>query len=184
MFGDTIVILSDFDLRSYIKSKRIVVEPFDESIIRENGLDLRLGDEVCELVESNKVLDPYVLTEEDMVEFYRCWKADEFVIKPYRRYLLTTLEFIKVPADLMAFVELRSTFARMGLSIPPTIIDGGFEGQITIELCGSSFPVKLKYKTRFLHIVFSKVTSPIERPYRGSYQGQKGVRLPKVPLEG
>ncbi|MEM1736738.1 MAG: dCTP deaminase, partial [Ignisphaera sp.] len=84
--------------------------------------------------------------------------------------------------ELMAFVELRSTFARMGLSIPPTIIDGGFEGQITIELHGSSFPIKLRYGTRFIHIVFSRVTSPIEKPYSGGYQKQKGVKLPRLPL--
>lgn len=177
------MILSDFDLRNYIRSGRLLVEPFDEFIVRENGLDLRIGGEVCELVESDEVLDPYSVSEEDVRKFYSCWRALEFIVKPYRRYLLTTLEYVKVPPELMAFVELRSTFARMGLSIPPTIIDGGFEGQITIELHGSSFPVKLKQGTRFLHVVFSRVSSPIEKPYRGSYQGQKGVRLPKVPIE-
>lgn len=177
------MILSDFDLKNYIRSGRIMIEPFDETIVRENGLDLRLGDEICELVESNKVFDPYAHTERDLDEFYRCWKSTEFVIKPYGRYLLTTFEYIKVPPELMAFVELRSTFARMGLSIPPTIIDGGFEGQITIELHGSSFPVKLRYRTRFLHIVFSRVSSPIEKPYSGNYQGQRGVKPPKVPVK-
>lgn len=176
------MILSDFDLKNYIRSGRIVVEPFDESIIRENGLDLRLGEEVCELIQTDEVFDPYTLGEEDLKRFYRCWKTEEFLIKPFGRYLLTTLEYIRVPPELMAFVELRSTFARMGLSIPPTIIDGGFEGQITIELHGSAFPVKLRYMTRFIHVVFSRVTSPIEKPYSGSYQHQKGVRLPKVPL--
>lgn len=178
------MILSDFDLKNYVKSQRISIDPFDEDIIRENGLDLRLGDEICELIESSEeIFDPYTFNEQDLPKFYKCWKSSEFVIKPYRRYLLTTLEYIKVPPELMAFVELRSTFARMGLSIPPTIIDGGFEGQITIELHGSSFPIKLRHKTRFLHIVFSRVTSPIERPYSGSYQGQHGVKLPRIPLD-
>uniref|UniRef100_A0A832ASI5 dCTP deaminase n=1 Tax=Ignisphaera aggregans TaxID=334771 RepID=A0A832ASI5_9CREN len=175
------MILSDFDLKNYIKSGRIAIEPFDESIVRENGLDLRIGDEVCELMEVDEVLDPYA-NEIDLSRFYRCWKNNTFVVKPYRRYLLTTLEYIKVPPELMAFVELRSTFARMGLSIPPTIVDGGFEGQITIELHGSSFPIKLRYGTRFIHIVFSRVTSPIEKPYSGGYQKQKGVKLPRLPL--
>lgn len=177
------MILSDFDLKNYIKSGRLLIDPFEESTIRENGLDLRLGDEICELVETEDLLDPYSMSETDIRKFYSCWKAEKFVIKPYGKYLLTTIEYVKVPPELMAFVELRSTFARMGLSIPPTIIDGGFEGQITIELQGSSFPVKLRYMTRFLHVVFSRVSSPIEKPYRGSYQGQKGVKLPRVPIE-
>ncbi|MEM1541668.1 MAG: dCTP deaminase [Ignisphaera sp.] len=176
------MILSDFDLKNYIRSGRVAVEPFDEDIVRENGLDLRIGDEVCELIEVDEVLDPYVASEADLSRFYKCWRADTFIVKPYGRYLLTTLEYIKVPPELMAFVELRSTFARMGLSIPPTIIDGGFEGQITIELHGSSFPVKLRYGTRFIHVVFSRVTSPIEKPYSGGYQKQKGVKPPRLPL--
>jgi len=175
------MILSDFDLKNYIKSGRIVIEPFDESIIRENGLDLRLGDEICELMGIEEVLDPY--TASDISKYYNCHKIDEFIVKPYNKYLLTTLEYIRVPPELMAFVELRSTFARLGLAIPPTIIDGGFEGQITIELHGSAFPIKLRKGTRFLHIVFSKVTSPIERPYSGKYQRQRGVKLPHLPID-
>ncbi len=175
------MILSDFDLVNYIRSGRLVIEPFSEEIIRENGLDLRLGDEICELLESDEVVDPYS-ENVDLTRFYRCWRASEFVIKPYRRYLLSTLEYIKVPPELMAFVELRSTFARLGLLMPPTIIDGGFEGCVTIELSGSSFPIKLRSGTRFLHVVFSKVSSPIQRPYSGRYQRQRGVTLPKLPL--
>lgn len=175
------MILSDFDLKNYIKSGRLVIEPFEEIIIRENGLDLRLGNEICELLVLDQVLNPF--EEVDLSKYYRCWEYDEVVIKPFAVYLLVTAEYIKVPPELMAFVELRSTFARLGLSIPPTIIDGGFEGQITIELHGSTFPIKLKSKVRFLHVVFSKVASPIEKPYSGKYQGQRGVRLPKLPLE-
>lgn len=175
------MILSDFDLVNYIRSGRLVIEPFSEEIVRENGLDLRLGDEVCELQSVDEVLDPYS-TSVDLSRFYRCWRAEEFVVKPMGRYLLTTVEYIRVPPELMAFVELRSTFARLGLLMPPTIIDGGFEGRITIELCGSSFPIKLRAGTRFLHVVFSKVSSPIQRPYGGRYQGQRGVTLPRLPV--
>ncbi len=176
------MILSDFDLEAYIRSGRLVVEPFDPSIVRENGLDLRLGDEVCILRDDiDEMVDPYN-SSTDISKFYRCFKAEELVVEPMKRYLLTTIEYIKVPPELMAFVELRSTFARLGLVIPPTIIDGGFEGQITIELMGSSFPIKLRAGTRFLHVVFAKVSSPIMKPYNGRYRGQKGVTLPKIPI--
>jgi dCTP deaminase len=175
------MILSDFDLISYIKHGRLIVEPFSEDIVRENGLDLRLGNEVCELKETSEVLDPYS-DNIDLSKFYECFKTDEVVFKPRSIYLASTLEYIKVPPELMAFVELRSTFARMGLSVPPTIIDGGFEGQITIEIHTSAFPIKVRRGTRFLHVVFSKVTTPIQKPYSGRYQGQRGVKLPILPL--
>lgn len=176
------MILSDFDLINYIKSGRLVIEPFSDEIVRENGLDLRIGDEICILNEVNTVLDPYDANI-DINTFYNCFKTDEIVFEPRKIYLATTVEYIKVPPELMAFVELRSTFARMGLSIPPTIIDGGFEGQITIEIHTSAFPIKIRKNTRFLHIVFSKVSTPIQKPYSGRYQGQKGVRPPKLPIQ-
>ena len=62
------MILSDFDLKSYISSGRLIVKPFSEEIIRENGLDLRLGRTYAKLKRSNKVLDtknPY-----DIGEYY------------------------------------------------------------------------------------------------------------------
>ncbi|MDK6029291.1 dCTP deaminase [Ignisphaera sp. 4213-co] len=176
------MILSDFDLINYIKSERLKIIPFSDDIVRENGLDLRIGDEICVLSEINDVLDPYD-PYVNITKFYRCFKADEFIFEPRKIYLATTVEYVKVPPELMAFVELRSTFARMGLSIPPTIIDGGFEGQITIEIHTSTFPIKIKKNTRFLHVVFSKVTTPIQKPYAGRYQGQKGVNLPKLPVQ-
>jgi len=171
------MILSDFDLVNYIRSGRLRVEPFEGWVVRENGLDLRLGSEVCEMLEVDRVLDPYT---EDAHGFYRCYSVGgEFTTRPWGRYLMHTLEYIGLPPELAGFVELRSTFARLGFMIPPTIVDGGFEGQLTIEVQAPPFPVKLRPGTRFLHLILSKVSTPIERPYRGEYQGQRGVRLPK-----
>jgi len=75
-------------------------------------------------------------------------------------------------------VELRSTFARLGLSIPPTIIDAGFEGQVSLESHGGAVPVKLRRGLRFAHAAFFRVEGPA-LPYRGKYQGQRGVTLPR-----
>jgi len=173
------MILSDFDLRAYLSSGRLRIEPFSDDIVRENGVDLRLGREYCKLIESDDVLD---LTtgepQEDIRKRYVCSEADIILLEPKSRYLLHTLEYVSLPPELMAFVEIRSTFARLGLFIPPTIIDGGFEGQITIELLTSSFPIKIPAGTRFLHVVFAKLTTPVTKPYRGKYQGQKKVTLP------
>ena len=102
------------------------------------------------------------------------------MIKPNEHVLLVTEEYLRLPNDIMAFVNLRSSFARLGLTIPPTIVDAGFEGQLTIELVGSTFPIKLKRDTRLLHLIFAKTLSPVERVYQGRYQGQTGVTLPRL----
>ncbi len=172
------MILSDIDLRSYIVSRKLYIEPYYEDIVRENGLDLRLGNEVCEMVESEKTLDPY--GEWDAGDYFKCYETvDSFVTKPWARYLMHTIEYIELPSDLVGFVELRSTFARLGFMIPPTMVDGGFKGQLTIEVQTPPFPVRLRVGTRFLHLILSRTSTPIEKPYRGAYQGQRGVRLPK-----
>lgn len=171
------MILSDIDLMNYIRNKRIIIEPFDKEIVRENGIDLRLGGEVARMINPGEALDT---RNGDVSKYYKIEKGESFIIKPFEHVLATTLEYIKLPIDLMAFVELRSTFARLGLFIPPTIIDANFEGQLTIELVGGHFPVKLYKGTRFIHVIFAKLTSPVEKPYMGRYQGQRGVTLPKL----
>jgi dCTP deaminase len=84
-----------------------------------------------------------------------------------------------MPDDLMGFVNLRSSYARIGLTIPPTIIDAGFEGQVVVEVVGGEVPVDLYPGDRFIHVVFAKLSKPVEKPYRGVYQGQRGIVLPR-----
>ncbi|MEM3411634.1 MAG: dCTP deaminase, partial [Fervidicoccaceae archaeon] len=55
-----------------------------------------------------------------------------------------------------------------------------FEGNITIEVVGGSFPIKLHSGDRFAHLIFARLLTPVEKPYIGDYQGQRGVRLPKM----
>jgi len=74
---------------------------------------------------------------------------------------------------------LRSTYARFGLYIPPTVVDAGFHGQLTIEIIGSNLPVKIYPNQRFLHLIFVKTSSPVYKPYTGKYQKQTGVTPPK-----
>lgn len=170
------MILSDFDLWNYIKNGRLIIEPFHEEVVRENGLDLRLGRQIARMKKSAKIFD--VHNDYNIGEFYEIEEADSFIINPGEHVLLHTMEYIKLPLDLMGFVNLRSSYARIGLSIPPTIIDANFEGQLTIELIGGEFPVRLHSGDRFIHVVFARLSSPVEKPYCGRYQCQRGVRLP------
>ncbi len=169
------MILSDFDLWNYIRSGRLAIEPFSEDIVRENGLDLRIGRQIARFNKNTQVFDT---KESDSRDFYCFEEGDSFVINPSEHVLLHTMEYLALPKDLMGFVNLRSSYARIGLTIPPTIVDANFEGQLTIELVGGEFPVKLYAGDRFLHVVFARLSSIVEKPYSGKYQGQTGVRLP------
>ena len=177
------MILSDFDLGSMLKEKRLIIKPFNKEIIRENGVDLRLADEVGyhnPMLGEDFVVDPS--KKEDIENEYIVEKnKKEIILQPKQQVLLSTIEYLKMPDNLIGFVELRSTWARHGLIMPPTIIDAGFEGTITLEVYNASiYKIKLKPKLRFAHIIFAVTMNRVKNTYKGSYSGQKGVFKPKV----
>jgi dCTP deaminase len=83
-----------------------------------------------------------------------------------------------MPEDAVGLANLRSTLARYGLMIPPTVVDAGFEGNITIEVVNASpNTIVLKREMRFLHLILVKAEG--RAAYAGAYQGQRGVTPPK-----
>jgi dCTP deaminase len=88
-----------------------------------------------------------------------------------------TRERVTMPNDLMAFVQLRSTWARKGIMLPPTVIDAGFDGVVTLEIAVFATQT-LPVGERFAHLIFAKLASP-SAPYAGKYQGQMGITKAK-----
>lgn len=164
-------------IQKLIEDGEIIVNPIFEDTIRENGLDLRIGTEYAIYAFENTPID--ICEIEDAREYFRIVKADGKIVIPPRNFvLLTTLEYIKLPPNIVGLCNLRSTIARFGLSIPPTIVDTGFEGNLTIEVVNNSpNPIILKTGIRFLHLVLVKTEG--EAKYLGKYLGQKGVTPPK-----
>ena len=176
------MILSDYDIENAIRAKRLVVKPFKDDSIRENGLDLRLDDEIAyRNPEFNpEIFDP--TNEEHVKNEYMIRKGGEKLLLPGKtQVLLSTQESLKLPFDMMGFVELRSTWARHGLSVPPTIIDAGFSGTITLEVINNvPYVMALKPGMKFVRIIFASTVSPVTKAYKGAYLNQKGIWLPKV----
>lgn len=177
------MILSDFDLENMVNGKRLVITPFEKEIIRENGIDLRLSGDIArhnEKLDADFVLDPSN-PEHIAMEYVVEKNQDRLIIGARTQVLLSTIEYVKMPDNLIGFVELRSTWARHGLIVPPTIIDVGFEGTITLEVFNSSMrSMMLKPGVRFAHVIFATTLSSVKNSYAGAYSGQSGVRLPKV----
>jgi dCTP deaminase len=92
-------------------------------------------------------------------------------------WLGVTRETVTMPNDLMAFVQIRSSWARRGLFLPPTVIDAGFSGEITLEIADlSGKAISCAVGKRFAHLIFAKLAGPAD-PYCGKYQGQTGITL-------
>ncbi|MEM1732926.1 MAG: dCTP deaminase [Desulfurococcaceae archaeon] len=173
------MILSDWDIKVYLEKKLLVIKPIFEDTIRENGVDLRFGHSFCRFRDIGQILDSKKVNIHDFMECKDVGEEEGFIIYPREHVLATTLEWIEMPEDLVGLVNLRSTFARLNLMIPPTVIDAGFKGNITIEIIGGNVPVRIYPLQRFLHIVFLRTSSPVYKPYSGKYQGQFNVTPPK-----
>lgn len=177
------MILSDWDIRVYIEKGLLVIKPLFEDTIRENGVDLRFGYQFCRFNKKNGIV---IDSRRDSLDrFLECVEASQeegFVINPHEHVLATTLEWVELPHDLVGLVNLRSTFARLSLYIPPTVVDSGFKGQLTIEVIGGNIPIRIYPMQRFLHVIFARTSSPVYRPYSGKYQDQKGVTPPKPDI--
>ncbi len=186
------MILSDKDIKEALKKGQISIEPLldAELQIQPSSVDLRLGNEfrLFKYVEM-PFIDPRnkANTSFEITELRSIKDGERFIVHPGDFLLGTTLEYIKVPADMVARLEGRSSMGRLGLIIHSTAgyIDPGFEGKITLEISNlGKMPVALYAKMRICQIVFEKMTSPAERPYgagRGSkYQKQEHPEESKI----
>jgi dCTP deaminase len=92
---------------------------------------------------------------------------------------------VRLPNNLTAFVEGRSSIGRIGLFIQNAgWVDPGFAGQITLELYNaSSLPIELKAGRRICQLVFCQMDRPAEFPYNGKYQNQKNATGSRVFLD-
>ena len=169
--------MSALDLRKAMEQGSLVIDPLSVDTVRENGVDLRFCEEIVRLQPTDKVLDIQSPCNEGL--YVKEKVADSFVLGKYEKVLVATLERVKLGNDLMAFCQLRSTFSRAGISIPPTVVDAGFEGNLTIQISGGPFPVKIPTKTRFLHLVFAELKTPLVTGYEGKYKHDNGVAPPK-----
>lgn len=179
------MILSDRDIRERLARGDIVIDPLDdpELQIQPASVDLRLAHTfVVYRLPHVPCIDPHdASTIEGYTETIEVAEGSAFVLQPGEFALGSTLERVRVPADLVARVEGRSSIGRLAVVVHATagFIDPGFEGQITLELSNlGRCAVKLYPRMRISQVVFHTMTSPAERPYgaeRGSkYQGQGG----------
>lgn len=164
-------ILSDKTIKEYLEEGKIVIDPLkDEQQIQPSSVDMRLGDEFKVFKVIRK---PYIdpKDEEDIAEYMESSTVHEgeaFIIHPNEFALATTQEYVKVPDDLVARVEGRSSMGRLGVTMHVTAgyVDPGFEGRITLEISNiGAMPVALYPGQRVCQLVFETMTTPAELPY-------------------
>ncbi len=178
------VILSDRTLREQLAAGRIVIDPFDESLIQPSSIDVRISNLFRVFRNHTRGVIDVKLDMVDLTELIEIPEASEepFILHPGEFVLGSTLERIGVPDDLVGRVEGKSSLGRLGLLIHSTagFIDAGFDGHITLELANvASLPITLYPGMKIGQVSFMQMTTPADQPYgtgaSGSkYQGQRG----------
>lgn len=182
-------ILSDRDLKKLIEEEDAVrtekgPEMDMDLQLGPSSLDLRLGYEFG-VLETRKVkaIDTRKMDNYSEIKSQRETTPEEgMVVHPGEFVLGTTLETLDVPSNLVARIEGRSSYARLGL-IPHAaagFVDPGFEGQITLEIQNlGNVPITIYPEDRVCQVVFETMTGEAENPYGdktdSKYMGQSGA---------
>lgn len=164
------MILSDRDIVDLMKSGRLTIDPLTADQVQPASVDLRLGSHYLK-IDENKMESITMDVEPTYLDIH----SADIVIPPHSFLLATTKEYVKLPNDITAFVEGRSSIGRMGLFIQNAgWVDPGFEGTLTLELYNANrLPLKLKSGRRICQLVLAKLSSECVNPYRGKYQSQR-----------
>ena len=174
------MILSDLTLKSMLTSGELVVDPLTDGQIQPASIDVRLGDHFLKVDENRQD----VLRLDKDVRYEEITQS-EIIIPPNSFLLATTREYIRLPDDVTAFVEGRSSIGRIGLFIQNAgWVDPGFEGTITLELFNANrLPSRLQADRRICQLVFARMDRATPNPYRGKYQGQRDATGSRIALD-
>lgn len=153
-----------------LESGDLTIDPLTEHSIQPASVDCRLGSDYLIVDHTSQP----AISMDQPIE-YRRIEGDSIMLPAHSFLLATTMEYVKLPHDLTAFVEGRSSIGRMGLFIQNAgWVDPGFEGQITLELYNANnLPIRLESGRRICQLVFCRMDQAALSPYAGKYQGQR-----------
>ena len=182
-------ILADHQIRD-LAVNHGMIEPFVEKQTREGvisyglssyGYDSRCSDEFMIFTNvDNAIVDPKDFSQQSFVER----KTDVCVIPPNSFVLTRTVEYFKIPEDVLVVCLGKSTYARCGLIVNVTPLEPGWEGHVTLEISNTTpLPAKVYANEGVAQFLFFKGSAPCEVSYSsrsGKYMGQKGFTLPRL----
>jgi dCTP deaminase len=176
------MILSDGDIRKELAAGRIEIDPFDEDCVQPSSVDVHVDSQFRVFANSRY---PYIDVRRempDLTELVEVQPEEPFILHPGEFVLGSTLERVRLPDDLVARLEGKSSLGRLGLLIHSTAgyVDPGWDGNLTLELSNvANLPITIYPAMKIGQISFFRLTTPAEVPYgskatRSKYQGQRG----------
>ncbi len=171
-----------------------MIEPFEPGQIRESengrvisygtssyGYDIRCSTEFKIFTNINSaIVDPKQFDESSFVDFV----GDVCIIPPNSFALARTIEYFRIPRNVLTICLGKSTYARCGIIVNVTPLEPEWEGYVTLEFSNTTpLPAKIYANEGIAQVLFFESDEPCETSYRdrnGKYQGQTGVTLPKA----
>ena len=145
------------------------------------GYDIRCSDEFKIFTNINSaVVDPKDFDESSFVDY----QGDVCIIPPNSFALALTIEYFRIPRNVLTICLGKSTYARCGIIVNVTPFEPEWEGYVTLEFSNTTpLPAKIYANEGVAQVIFFEADEPCEVSYkdrRGKYQGQTGVTLPKA----
>jgi dCTP deaminase len=183
------MIKSDNWIRKMCLEKRMI-EPFEEKQVREGaisygvssyGYDLRIADEFKIFTNINStIVDPKQFDAKSFVDF----KGPICIVPPNSFALGRSVEYFRIPRDVMTICVGKSTYARCGMILNVTPLEPEWEGHVTLEISNTTpLPARIYANEGIAQVLFlggSDVCATSYKDKKGKYQGQTGVTLPKA----
>ena len=171
-----------------------MIEPFEPGQVKEldgrrivsygtssYGYDIRCADEFKLFTNINStIVDPKEFNEKNFVEV----KSDSVLIPRNSFALARTIEYFRIPRNVLTICLGKSTYARCGILVNVTPFEPEWEGYVTLEFSNTTpLPAKIYANEGVAQVVFFESDEVCETSYKdrgGKYQGQRGVTLPKL----
>jgi len=171
-----------------------MIEPFEPDLVRRNdngpvvsygtssyGYDIRCSDEFKIFTNINSaVVDPKHFDPNSLVDF----QGDVCIIPPNSFALARTVEYLRIPRNVLTVCLGKSTYARCGIIVNVTPFEPEWEGHATLEFSNTTpLPAKIYANEGVAQVIFFRAEEECETSYKdraGKYQGQRGVTLPRT----
>ncbi len=185
-------IKSDRWIRSMVAAHKMI-EPFEPGQVRtvndmkvisfgtsSYGYDVRCADEFKVFTNVfSATIDPKAFDARSFVDH----RGDICIIPPNSFVLARTVEYFRIPADVLTLCVGKSTYARCGIIVNVTPLEPEWEGHVTLEFSNTTnLPAKIYANEGVAQMLFFQGDEPCEVTYKGrggKYQGQRGVTLPR-----
>jgi dCTP deaminase len=167
-----------------------MIEPFSEKQVRDGlisygvssyGYDIRIADEFKIFTNIHSaIVDPKNFDTRSFIDV----KADVCIIPPNSFALARTIEYFKIPRNVITVCVGKSTYARCGIIVNVTPFEPEWEGIVTLEVSNTTpLPAKIYAGEGIAQVLFFESDEPCETSYadrQGKYQAQRGLTLPKL----